>query len=195
MKMLKSKPFWLALFALTALGAGCGDSYDSCEATRTCSPSGDGDEALGGEAGALGQSEEEENDEDENGPEVVEPECEEDETREFNCGHNERGAQAQICSEGSWEDDGECEDSDECADDEEDEVECGRGDLGTARRTCVEGQWLERLCRHPENLISAGATHTCAVREGGKVYCWGGNSHGQLGNDDAALEISPSPTL
>src|SRR5690606_27608147 len=165
--MMQSKPFWRVLLSLAALGVGCGNNYDSCEATRSCAPSGDGDGSLGGEAGAPGETEDEKDDEkedekeDQEKPDLVEPDCEEEETRELACGLNERGVQLQTCIEGEWQEDEECEDPDECLDDEEDEVECGRGDLGTAQRTCVEGQWLARLCRHPDHLISAGATHTC----------------------------------
>lgn len=42
--------------------------------------------------------------------------------------------------------------------------------------------------------LSAGHAHACAVRDG-KVYCWGDNSHGQLGVDtgDASVSVSPRP--
>jgi alpha-tubulin suppressor-like RCC1 family protein len=30
--------------------------------------------------------------------------------------------------------------------------------------------------------VSAGATHTCAIRSVGKLYCWGNDANGQLGN-------------
>lgn len=39
--------------------------------------------------------------------------------------------------------------------------------------------------------VSTGASHTCAVMEYGAVFCWGLNSHGQLG--DGSLELRPWP--
>jgi hypothetical protein len=38
--------------------------------------------------------------------------------------------------------------------------------------------------------ITAGEEHTCVLRKDGSVWCWGDNSHGQLG----VLEAGPCPT-
>lgn len=38
--------------------------------------------------------------------------------------------------------------------------------------------------------ITAGAEHTCVLRQDGSVWCWGDNSNGQLG----VLEAGPCPT-
>jgi alpha-tubulin suppressor-like RCC1 family protein len=40
--------------------------------------------------------------------------------------------------------------------------------------------------------IAAGGYHTCALKSGGEVKCWGDNTHGALGEDPAiALELAP----
>lgn len=37
--------------------------------------------------------------------------------------------------------------------------------------------------------ITAGQSHTCAVvKDGGRAYCWGGNSFGELGNAQATVD-------
>jgi alpha-tubulin suppressor-like RCC1 family protein len=41
--------------------------------------------------------------------------------------------------------------------------------------------------------ITAGSTHSCALGEDGRAYCWGDNASGQLGTGD--LVAHPSPTL
>ena len=39
--------------------------------------------------------------------------------------------------------------------------------------------------------ISAGASHTCAVRKTGRVVCWGGNYGGQIGDGTTATALEP----
>ncbi len=41
---------------------------------------------------------------------------------------------------------------------------------------------------------SAGYNHTCVVDDTGKVYCWGYNSQGQLGNGASGTTNNPFPT-
>ncbi|MEO8703215.1 MAG: trypsin-like serine protease [Kofleriaceae bacterium] len=40
--------------------------------------------------------------------------------------------------------------------------------------------------------VAAGSAHTCAVTHAGRVYCWGDNTFGQLGNDDTAASTQPT---
>jgi alpha-tubulin suppressor-like RCC1 family protein len=43
--------------------------------------------------------------------------------------------------------------------------------------------------------IAAGADHTCAVRHGRAVWCWGYNVYGQLGNNTTTGSSVPVPVV
>jgi alpha-tubulin suppressor-like RCC1 family protein len=42
--------------------------------------------------------------------------------------------------------------------------------------------------------VACGNAHTCALMKSGKVYCWGDNTYGQLG-DESIVPNSPTPVL
>ena len=39
--------------------------------------------------------------------------------------------------------------------------------------------------------VAAGDYHTCAIRRGGEVMCWGFNDHGQIGDGTTTNRLSP----
>jgi len=39
--------------------------------------------------------------------------------------------------------------------------------------------------------VSAGGQHTCAIKEDGSLWCWGGNGDGQLGIGVAGSAVAP----
>jgi len=41
--------------------------------------------------------------------------------------------------------------------------------------------------------IASGRSHTCVIRTGGTVSCWGGNSSGQLGIGNTNTRVVPTP--
>jgi alpha-tubulin suppressor-like RCC1 family protein len=41
--------------------------------------------------------------------------------------------------------------------------------------------------------VAVGTDHSCALREDGRVLCWGGNSRGQLGNSVNIGTVTPNP--
>lgn len=69
---------------------------------------------------------------------------------------------------------------------------------------CIGSGWKERVVNHPNTplykasvtKISAGYNHTCALASA-RVYCWGNNDNGQLGNNstaDSAVPVKVSDT-
>jgi alpha-tubulin suppressor-like RCC1 family protein len=47
---------------------------------------------------------------------------------------------------------------------------------------------------HTATAVTAGAFHTCAIRDDGAVSCWGLGGNGQLGNGSTAAVLDPSQT-
>lgn len=43
--------------------------------------------------------------------------------------------------------------------------------------------------------IAAGGSHSCGVATDGRIYCWGDNQYGQLGNPAVAIASTPIPAL
>ena len=67
----------------------------------------------------------------------------------------------------------------------------GRGSDGSRLNRPVRVEGLPESIRS----ISAGDTHTCALADSGRAYCWGSNLEGQLGNGLVSLENSAVPVL
>lgn len=64
----------------------------------------------------------------------------------------------------------------------------GDGDHGSVRLSPVEvaagSSWMQ---------VSTSGEHTCAIKIDGTLWCWGRNSHGQLGDD--SQDTAPTPVL
>jgi hypothetical protein len=82
--------------------------------------------------------------------------CEEGDTRIISCGFNDNGDQEQICADGVWKKQGDCDDPDECK--YREERNCV--DFESFER-CVDGSWetislehegLEWSCRSPNKM-------------------------------------------
>jgi alpha-tubulin suppressor-like RCC1 family protein len=66
----------------------------------------------------------------------------------------------------------------------------GSGDTGS-HTGAAQVTGISVMPPYPNNsvVISAGSTHTCAEVDG-SLWCWGGNTHGQLGVGDTMLRSS-----
>jgi alpha-tubulin suppressor-like RCC1 family protein len=45
----------------------------------------------------------------------------------------------------------------------------------------------------PAAPLATGVTHTCQIRSGGALYCWGANTSGQLGDGSRTSHLVPTP--
>ena len=75
---------------------------------------------------------------------------------------------------------------------------CGDGRTAAAEgcddANRVSGDGCDSDCQ-PSSVVQlvAGLEHTCALLREGRVRCWGGNSHGQLGRGDATDHTAQHP--
>ena len=69
------------------------------------------------------------------------------------------------------------------------------GALGDGTRT--ERHQPVRVARLVADVeaIAAGSFHTCALRRGGLVFCWGDNTAGELGDGTTTARLKPVPVL
>ena len=79
---------------------------------------------------------------------------------------------------------GETACGDSCVDVTSDRMNCGQ--CGT---TCV-GKCVNSMCESIAHL-AAGSRHTCALTASGTVWCWGANTHGEVGDGTTTLRASP----
>ena len=75
------------------------------------------------------------------------------------------------------------------------EVSCwgdnNRGELGDGQKESTSPTPVRVVGIDDAVAVSAGDWHTCALRSGGSISCWGYNGDGQLGN--GSYESSNSP--
>lgn len=61
----------------------------------------------------------------------------------------------------------------------------GSTPVGTMTRIGADSDWGQ---------LSAGAEHTCGIRTGNALYCWGDNTYGQIGDGNASATPVTVPT-
>lgn len=88
-----------------------------------------------------------------------------------------------------------------CALEEDSTVECfGANDSGQLGRGGLDGGASSHIPQRVVGLprvsaILAGGSTACALGEDRRVYCWGNNEFGQLGNGDAAKSNRSTPSV
>ncbi len=70
-----------------------------------------------------------------------------------------------------------------------------KGQLGLNQTPVARNRYLAVPLPSGALGLAAGGTHTCAVVQGGTVYCWGDNGYGQLGSGSLTQTSSSTPLL
>ncbi len=107
-------------------------------------------------------------------------ECEEGETKNINCGLNNAGTQSQVCKDGKWIDNDNCNDPDECTNDDTHAVE------GTVS-SCIDGKWKFIRKTVQFGTRSSDEGKSVAVDSLGNIYVAGVTCGDLDGNTDAGL--------
>lgn len=64
---------------------------------------------------------------------------------------------------------------------------------GTTNSSPVQVSMPGALATEKIKSVAIGWTHACAIATDNKVYCWGDNSEGQLGNSSTSTSLTPTP--
>lgn len=67
------------------------------------------------------------------------------------------------------------------------------GQLGNGRTGAGSNVPVEVIERSAVREVGCGASHTCALDESGRVWCWGSNFNGELGDPVHAPSATPLP--
>ncbi len=70
---------------------------------------------------------------------------------------------------------------------------CAVGDVCSDDDDCGGRRCLLGTCRsRPASSIAVGRAHACAIVTGGRIACWGDNTHGQCGLAGGAASVAPT---
>ncbi|MBI4704383.1 MAG: hypothetical protein HY744_25035 [Deltaproteobacteria bacterium] len=100
------------------------------------------------------------------------------------CGQGEacvQGACKVACAEGKTNCGGKCVD-----------LQADPANCGGCGKACGQGQLCcAGSCTGGVVAVAAGNAHTCAVKAGGTLWCWGWNEYGELGDGTKQNKSSP----
>jgi cysteine-rich repeat protein len=74
---------------------------------------------------------------------------------------------------------------------------CGDGEVSAGEELCDDGNAIDddecsNTCGVGYVRLAAGENHQCGLREDGTVWCWGSNSHGQVGDGTTTNRWAPT---